>query len=370
MLSFCGLHGAWVALRTCRWFTAKLILSLSILCAVDSAWAQPAVIELDVIGGLAGVSQYEKFEEPFWSTNVPVITGGRVQAHIVPSERSGVRGQDVLQLLRLGVVSFGNVLLALASSDEPELNAVDLPLLNPDIQVLKATVEIWRPRLKTLLEERYGVKLLAMYTYPAQVLFCREAFSGLADLAGRRVRTSSVGQSELISAIGGIPVVIPFSELVPAMRRGVVQCAITGSKSGNSIGLHEVSTHISRLGVSWGVSIFAVNQAYWEALPEEIQQKLAEGIEHLEQNIWVASDQETKNGFNCNAGLLPCIDGRLGNMTIVNNNEQDNSRRVSLLTDTVVRNWVKRCGNDCEHSWNELMSSTTGVRARGLQNAD
>jgi hypothetical protein len=220
------------------------------------------------------------------------------------------------------------------------------------------------------LEEKYGVKLLAIYTYPAQVMFCREAFSGLFDLAGRHVRTSSVGQSELVSALGGIPVVIPFSEIVPAMRRGVVQCAITGSKSGNSIGLHEVSTHVSRLGISWGVSIFAANLAYWEALPEEVQQQLASGIERLQQDIWAASDQETRDGFNCNAGRATCVGGRPGNMTIVDENAQDNVSRISLLTDTVIRNWVKRCGAECERSWNSLMSSTTGIQASGPANGD
>jgi TRAP-type C4-dicarboxylate transport system substrate-binding protein len=345
-----------------------LMIALASLGAGRHAAARPEIIEVDVIGGLAGVSQYERFEEPFWTTTVPTITGGRVRAHVVPVERSGVRGQDVLQLLRLGVVSFGNVLLALAASDEPELNGIDLPLLNPDIQALRQTVEIWRPRLTALLEERYGVKLLAVYTYPAQVMFCREAFRNLSDLAGRRVRTSSVGQSELVSALGGIPVVIPFSEIVPAMRRGVVQCAITGSKSGNSIGLHEVSTHISRLGISWGVSIFAVNLAYWEALPQDVQQQLALGIEHLQQAIWAASEQETRDGFNCNSGGTSCVGGRPGNMTIVDENAQDNVRRLSLLTDTVVRNWVKRCGTECEHSWNSMMSSITGIRAGGATN--
>lgn len=346
------------------------MIALASLGAAKPAAAQPGAIELDVIGGLAGVSQYEHFEEPFWSTTVPVITGGRVHAHVVPSERSGVRGQDVLQLLRLGVVSFGNVLLALAASEEPELNGIDLPLLNPDIRALRQTTEIWRPRLTALLEEQYGVKLLAIYTYPAQVMFCRDAFSGLSDLTGRRIRTSSVGQSELVSALGGIPVVIPFAEIVSAMRRGVVQCAITGSKSGNSIGLHEISTHISRLGISWGVSIFAANLAYWEALPEEIRQQLASGIERLEQDIWAASDQETRDGLNCNAGHATCIRGRPGSMTIVDENAQDNVKRISLLTDTVIRNWVKRCGAECVRSWNSLMSIPTGIRARGTANDD
>ena len=105
------------------------------------------MLELDVVGGLAGVQQYERHEAPFWKQRVPEITAGRVHAQIVPFDRSGIRGQEMLQLLRLGVVSFGNVLLGLAAADEPELNAIDLPLLSPDMPALRRTTAWRRARL-------------------------------------------------------------------------------------------------------------------------------------------------------------------------------------------------------------------------------
>ncbi|TDH55454.1 hypothetical protein E2C06_36535, partial [Dankookia rubra] len=133
-------------------------------------------IELNVVGGLGGVQQYDAHEAPFWTHRVPEITAGQVQVQIVPFDRSGIRGQEMLQLLRLGVVSFGNVLLGLAAAEEPELNVIDLPLLSPDMPALRRTVALWRPRLEALLRERYGLVLLAAYTYPPQVVFCRKAF--------------------------------------------------------------------------------------------------------------------------------------------------------------------------------------------------
>ncbi len=321
-------------------------------------------IDLDVVGGLAGVQQYERYEAPFWTTRVPAMTGGRVQAQIVPFDRSGIRGQEMLQLLRLGVVSFGNVLLGLAAADEPELNAIDLPLLSPDMPALRRTVALWRPRLETLLQERYGLILLAAYTYPPQVVFCREAFSGLFDLGTRRIRTSSVGQSELVTALGGTPVVIPFAEIINAMKTGAVDCAITGARSGNSIGLHEVSTHISRLGVSWGVSVFVANQAAWDALPVDRQAELRRGLATLQDEIWNAADNERQDGFDCNAGRPTCTTGRLGRMTIVEENWQDDARRIKLLNDVVVPNWVSRCGSECAKEWNSRMAPELGISAK------
>src|SRR3954452_949382 len=300
------------------------------LFAPHAGQADPR-LELDVVGGLAGVQQYDGHEAPFWTRRVPEITAGRVHAQIVPFDRSGIRGQEMLQLIRLGVISFGNVLLGLAAADEPELNAIDLPLLSPDMPALRRTVALWRPRLETLLQERYGLVLLAAYTYPPQVVFCRQAFGGLFDLAGRRIRTSSVGQSELVTALGGIPVVIPFAEIVAAMRTGVVDCAITGARSGNSIGLHEVSTHISRLGVSWGVSVFVANQAAWDGLPPARQAELRQGLAVLQDEIWEAADRERQDGFDCNAGRPTCESGRPGRMTVVEESWQDDALRIKLL---------------------------------------
>src|SRR3712207_3799131 len=267
-----------------------------LLGGAGEAPGRSSAIELDVVGGLAGLTQYERHEQRFWKERVLEITDGRVPARIVPLERSGVRGQQVLQLLRLGVIPFGNILLGLAAADEPELNAVDLPLLSPDIRSLRRAVAAWRPRLEAVLRERYGLNLLAVYTYPAQVIFCREPFDNISDLAGRRVRTSSVGQSELIGALGGTPVVIPFAEIVSAIRAGVVDCAITAAGSGNLIGLHEVTNHVSRLGISWGVSIFAANQAAWDDLPEDIRAHLRQGLVGLEQEVWASAERETEAG--------------------------------------------------------------------------
>lgn len=347
--------------------TAALPLALALAGATpSSARAEELpVIRLKIAGGLADVSQYVSHEEPFWTQRVPEITGGRVRAEIAPFDRSGIRAQEVLQLIRLGVIPFGDVLLGMAAADDPELNAIDLPILNPDITALRRMVELWRPRLESLLRERYGVELLAVYIYPPQVMFCRRPFSGLTDLAGRRVRTSSVGQSELVSGLGGIPIVIPFADIVSSIRSGVVECAITGAISGNTIGLHEVTSYISPLAISWGVSVFAANQAAWAALPETVRDELRKGLRELEGEIWQTAERETVEGLACNAGRPGCSEGRPGRMIVVEERWQDEARRFQLLRGIVLPSWVRRCGPDCAESWNRFVAPSFGLRAKG-----
>ncbi|MBR0661437.1 TRAP transporter substrate-binding protein [Roseomonas oryzicola] len=331
--------------------------------------AQPAPqgetpIRLKIVGGLADVSQYVRYEEPFWRQHLQEVSGGRLRAEIAPFDRSGIRAQEMLALMRLGVVPFGTVLLAVVSTEEPEFNAVDLPVVNPDMAALRQTIALYRPHLEALLAERYDVELLGIYTYPAQVVFCKAPFSGLSGLAGRRIRTSSVGQSEMFAALGATPVVIPFGETLAALRSGVVECAVTGTLSANSIGLHEVTTHVHAMAITWGLSVFGANRAAWQALPEWARTLIREEVGKLEQEIWQAAEVETGEGLACNTGQGNCATGRRGTMTLVPVSPADETRRLRLLTESVLPGWVRRCGEACVDAWNTRLAPALGVAAR------
>lgn len=348
--------------RLIRALLTALLLALGLGQA--PATADPVQLRLKIVGGLADVSQYVRYEEPFWRNRIPELTNGRVQAEIAPFDRSGIRGQEMLQLMRLGVVPFGTALLAVVSTEEPEFNAVDLPALAPDIASLRQTVSAFRPHIEAVLRERYQIELLGIYTYPAQVVFCTRPFTGLGDLSGRRIRSSSVGQSEMLQALGATPVVIPFAEVAQAIRSGVVECAITGTLSGNAIGLHEITTHVHAMALAWGISIFGANATAWASIPADLQQIIHGGIADLEQQIWAAADRETGEGLACNAGLPGCTAGRRGNMTVVPVSAADDERRRRLLTEVVLPRWVNRCGMDCVEAWNDYLAPVLGIRAR------
>jgi TRAP-type C4-dicarboxylate transport system substrate-binding protein len=346
-----------------RWGTTVcqcLLVSIT-LSPAPSLADEP--LRLKVVGGLADVSQYVKYEEPFWRKTLSELTNGRVVGEIAPFDRAGFRAEEMLQLMRLGVVPFGTALLAIVSSEEPEFNAVDLPALNPDFASLRQTVRLYRPHLRRILQERYGIELLAVYTYPAQVTWCRRPFSGLGDLAGRRIRTSSVGQAELFEALGATPVVIPFAGIVQAMKNGVVECAVTGTLSGNAVGLQEVTSHVHSLALTWGVSVFGANQEAWRALPQDIRDTIEKGLANLEENIWEGAARETGEGLDCSAGKPSCTTGPRGNLTIVPVTPADDARRRALLVQTVLPRWVDRCGPDCAEAWNRYLGPNLGIPA-------
>ncbi len=328
---------------------------------IEAAEQEP--LSLNIVGGLGGIKQYAALEEPFWAKELPEISGGRITAIIHPFDRSGLRGQDMLQLMRLGVVPFGTAILSLVAGDEPLLNAVDLPGLSPDFNALKTNVARFRPTMAALLRERYDVELLAIYTYPAQVLFCAKPFANLKDLAGRRVRTSSVGQSEMMSALGAIPIIIPFAETVSSVEKGVVDCAVTGTLSGFEIGLSEVTTHVHAMALSWGISMFGANLAAWNAIPTDDRNVIRDAIGALERRIWDSADRDTSYGLSCNAGAQSCASTRRGKMTVVPISAGDEKHRQDLLEHFVLPQWFERCGVACERAWNDTLAPANTATA-------
>jgi TRAP-type C4-dicarboxylate transport system substrate-binding protein len=338
------------------------------LAALYTALALPAAAQteptaLRVVGGLANVNQYLRHEEPFWAQELPRLSAGRLRADIVPFDRAGIRGPDMLRLMQLGVVSFGTVLVSQAMGQDPLIGAVDLAGLSPDISSLRRHLAAFRPLLTERLRERHGIELLAVYTYPAQMVFCNKPLTSLADLAGRKVRTSSPTQADWVEALAGTPVTTPFAEIVQQMRSGGLDCAITGSMSGNTIGLHEVTSHIHTLPITWGLSIFGANRAAWMALPTDLRNLLGRELSRLEHDIWQESDHETGEGLACNIGAQACVSGRKGRMTEVRATPADVRRQREIFAGTVLTRWLQRCGGGCNEAWNRTLGPINGTLA-------
>ena len=145
--------------------------------AADPAPSPP--LHLHIVGGLGSLKPFTQHEQPFWETELPRLSGGRYTAEIVPFDRAGIRSQEALTLVQLGAVPFATVQVSGGVKD-PELSAPDLSGLNPDMASMRRSVAAFRPYLEDTMRKRYGIEVLALYVYPAQVLFCKKPLAGVA----------------------------------------------------------------------------------------------------------------------------------------------------------------------------------------------
>ena len=319
--------------------------------------------KLRIVGGLAGLNQYTRQEEPFWNKDLLRLSGGRFDAEIVPFDRAGVPGSEMLRLLQLGVVPFGTTLMSSFTAQYPEYTAPDLAGLNPDIATLKTTLAAFRPYLEKALRDQHGVEALAIYVYPAQVVYCKKPLRTLAELSGRRVRVSSSTQADFVGALGGVPVLTGFAQILSSLTAGNTECAITGTMSGNTLGLPSITSHVHALPITWGLAIFGANQTAWAALPPDLRALLRRELPRLEATIWEESERETADGMACNRGAANCVAGTKGRMVLVPVSSQDERSRQEILASTVLPRWVQRCGARCADIWNQTIGPVRGLVA-------
>src|SRR5262249_6876472 len=157
--------------------------------------------------------------------------------------------------------------------------------LNPDQETLRRTLKAYEPTLADIMRSRHGVELLAVWTYPAQVVFCNQAGSKLADLRGLKVRVSSPINKGFVKRLCGTALTLPSASIVDALKRRAVDCAITGASSGYPVGLHNQPTHLLPIAVSWGANIVMANHASWARLDPRVQSFLRTQLAGLTDKI-------------------------------------------------------------------------------------
>jgi TRAP-type C4-dicarboxylate transport system substrate-binding protein len=261
----------------------------------------------------------------------------------------------LLQFTRLGAIAISAVSLAYIASEDPEAAAMDLAGLNPDIASLRRSVKAYLPTLREIYRTRYGLELLAVWTYPAQVIFCNKPIGGLADLKGVNVRVASAMHADFVEGLGGTGVTIPYDGLMDGLKKHVADCAITGAMSGYRLGLYNATTHVDATTVSWGPYVLFANRSIWERFNPQVRDFLTAQIDRLGDELWPAAAQETAEGIACLTGGGVCTHGPAANMKLVPTSDEDNKLVRQSFANVVSPRWSQRCGADCVANWNQTI---------------
>ena len=361
--------------RLCR-VLERVLAILGLLSAVSVALAAtPAApshhtndqARLRVVGGLGALRQFTQWEEPFWTRDLQRLSGGRYSAEIMPYDRAGIPEVETLRLLQLGVLSFATVSLDAMAPHYPQYIGVDLAGLNLDMASLRTSLASFRPYLERALREQQGVELLAVYAYPAQVLFCKQPLRRLDELAGRHVRVASNTQADFVAALGAHPLRTSFRQIMETMERGGADCAITGTSTAATLGLQQQARYRYALPLGWGLTVFAANSAAWKSLPADLQQLLRRELPQLEARIWRAAEQDTTAALQCTDGKAgPCSGTQQPQFISAPLSAPEHKRSQEVFMHSVLPRWLMRCSIDWASLWRKTVGQARGIALPAL----
>lgn len=335
-----------------------LILALSTISLASTAQELPKT-NFKVVGGGSHNYTFGATEQPFWKETLPKASGGQVTADLSGLSESGLKGPEVIRLMRAGAIDIGMGVFAYVSSDDSMFEGIDLPGMAPDIDTAHKIAQAYRPVLDKRMKERHGIKMLATVAYTAQVFFCREPVTQLADLKGRKVRTRGRNMAEYVTALGANPVTLPFAEVITALQTGVIDCAVTGIGSGNAAKWYEVANNLYNLPIDWSVGFYGIGLKRWQKLDPAVQKLLEEQSQVLEDNLWAETKRENEYALACNTGEGECKIHEKASMKAAAPSKED-QKTLRDITQKIANDWGKRCGKDCVQQWNETAGKAAG----------
>jgi TRAP-type transport system periplasmic protein len=306
---------------------------------------------------------FRELESPFWTETVPQASDGLVTADVLAIDQMGIADTAVLRLLKLGMFDMATIAISKMAGDDPRFEGCDLAGISLDIDTARKACDAYRAVLDRLIQENWNAKVLMINPAPPQVIWCKPEIGGLADLEGKKVRVLNKSMADLLDGVGAEPININFAEVVPALQQGVVDCAVTGSLTGNTAGWPEVTDYLYPLYMGWAVTVHAANLDSWNRLDPTLQAFLLEQYAAFEDRYWETMRLGMTEADKCNFGDAACQMGKVADMVLVPVTEEDQALRKDVMERTVLKEWVARAGADAAAEWNETVGRVVGMVA-------
>ena len=338
--------------------TLRLLLLSTISLIFGLAWREFRVIPLLVLGQPRSVGQLQRDqEEPFFRA-LAARSGLPLAISYVTSDSFGLKDSHQLDALRNGRVDIVSLRFMQNINAEPSLEGLDLPGTIPDFATGRQVAVSYSPVVDQYLQRRFKVKLLSLWSFGPQVMVCRGPLANLRDIRGRRIRVASPGLAQLITAIGAIPVIMPFEDTRSALSLKMVDCAVTSAASANFAGWTDHASSFYPLALQFGFNGYAISLRVWNSLSPTEQQRLQSNFDHFTNKLWDYSEELNRTSTQCITGL-PCQGQKQHKLVPVSVSANEIALIKQLSLQTVLPSWSARCNQihpDCRQQWDEKVA--------------
>jgi len=273
----------------------SLLLATSLMCLSFSANAAEKWRAWNIHNdGHPNTAAMDKFAEL-----VDAATKGEVKVEVF---HGGVLGNqpDALEQVRLGAIEVGNFNLGPIGPMVKEANLVSLPFIFKSVPHMFRVLEGDAGKAIAAAMANAGIMPLAWVDAGARSFYSQKAINTPDDVKGLKIRVMNNDlYTSMISAMGGNPSPMAFSEVQQALKTGVVDGAENNFPSFKNVGHYEVTTHYSLSEHLIIPECICVNTKKFSALSKELQLAVSGAAEEAavyQRELWaVQSGQARKD---------------------------------------------------------------------------
>lgn len=261
----------------------RLILSTVILGVMLSAGGQAvaqelklrmAVIRVPPTGYGEAMSEVPK--------RIEEATGGQVTVEIFDSL---IPGDQLASALRDGRIDMIGGVHPYLTAEEPRFGIGHLPGLIRDAVEYKFVLDAYMEDLiNEAWNDRYNGTALAHGLWYESPHFSTEPLDELSDFEGKKVRSHNAEAAQVLAAVGAEPTRIDFSEVGPALQRGVIDAVSTEYGTALLLGLSDVTSYMQNwdfsVNMGWAV---VINNDVWAKLPDEFKEPVRTALAEMQE---------------------------------------------------------------------------------------
>ncbi|MEZ5659784.1 MAG: hypothetical protein R3E83_14980 [Burkholderiaceae bacterium] len=341
--------------------TIKTALVGLALAVAGSAAAQKPVI-IKGVGTWGNLSPYQLHEGPFWNDYIAKASDGKIIGEMKPQTELGLKGFEIMRLVKNGVFDFAYGLPGYVAAENAVFEGADLSSVTQDIATQRKVADAYFPILEEAFAKYYNAKLLQLYTFPSQMLWCKPEIKSIADLKGKKIRR--------------------LRDLAGRLRRGgrrrVGHRAVRRGDSGAGERRGRLRDHGHDAGLQGEVGPgghpclhdarglgSVVRRDEHEQMEVAVARDpayLKKELDALTDRMWAETAKEDDVAVSCITGGK-CEIGEPANMKLVVPTKEDLAARDKVATDVVLARWAKRCGAECAARWNETVGKIIGLTA-------
>ncbi|WP_372658471.1 TRAP transporter substrate-binding protein [Hydrogenophaga sp.] len=252
----------------------KSVAALAAPAIVTSAKAQN-VITLRFHTFVPAMSNvYSRVITP-WMAKIEKESGGRLKFQGFPSMQMGGAPAQLFDQARDGVVDIVWSLAGYTPGRFPRSEAFELPFFTYDAE--GSSRAAWEYIANYAPDEFRDVKLLACHTHGLNILHMKsKLITKAGDLHGLKVRGPTRKATQILTAVGAIPVGMPLPAIPDALAKGVIEGAIIPWDTVPAAKLDELTKFHTEFpkgmqGFNNSMQFLAMNKARYDSLPADLK---------------------------------------------------------------------------------------------------
>jgi TRAP-type C4-dicarboxylate transport system substrate-binding protein len=150
-------------------------------------------------------------------------------------------------------------------------HVLGLPFAFPNAAVASKVAEELYPKYFKKEFEAMGVYLANYNVTGPYNLFTKKPVQRLEDIKGMKIRSAGGSTSDIIKALGAVPVNVPATESYNAFQRGMVDGVAFYDTGAIGYRVHEVTKNLTELKVNNNPLSYAFNRKTFDKYPPEVK---------------------------------------------------------------------------------------------------